>query len=205
MTQKNTMSVRNTAVAATIPTFEEVYAMEYVQESLRALVMANSRKYPMMAPYEDDIKQEMLIFLAQALPKYDPQKSQIKTFCRKMLVCGLSHARRYYFSATQIHLSQAVQIEKLVEAEKENLDRSVSAEVRQATESYSDMPFDIAEKKEAFYAALNALSPEDRKIADAIMRGIPLRELSKHNICNNFYLYEHAIPTMRRIFKKNFF
>ena len=205
MTQKNTMSVRNSAVAATIPTFEEVYAMEYVQESLRSLAMANSRKYPMMASYEDDIKQEMLIFLAQALPKFNPQKSQIKTFCRKMLVCGLSHARRYYFSDTQIHLSQAVQIEKLVEAEKDSLDMSVSSEIRQATESYSDTPFDVTERKEAFYAALDKLSLEDRKIANAIMSGIPLREFAKRKICSLRYLYNHAIPNMRDVFKSHFF
>ena len=205
MTQNNTMSVRNTAVAATIPTFEEVYAMEYVQESIRTLVMENSRKYPMMASYEDDIKQEMLIYLAQSLATFNPARASIQTYCRMALLLGLRRARRYYFSETQKVLSQAVQIEKLVEAEKDSLDMSVSSEVRQATETYSDMPFDAAEKKEAFYAALNALSPEDRKIADAIMAGIPLRDFSKRKICSLRHLYNHAIPNMRTVFKTHFF
>ena len=205
MTQNSTISVRNTAVAATIPTFEEVYAMDYVQESIRTLVMENSRKYPMMASYEDDIKQEMLIYLAQSLETFDPTRASIQTYSRMALLIGLRRARRYYFTETQKVLSQAVQIEKLVDAEKDSLDMSVSSEIRQATESYSDTPFDVAERKEAFYAALDKLSPEDRKIANAIMNGIPLREFSKRNICNNFYLYEHAIPTIKRVLVDNFF
>lgn len=205
MTQKNTMSVRNSAVAATIPTFEEVYAMEYVQESIRTLVMENSRKYPMMASYEDDIKQEMLIYLAQSLETFDPTRASIQTYSRMALLIGLRRARRYYFTETQKVLSQAVQIEKLVEAEKDSLDMSVSSEIRQATEAYSDMPFDISENKEAFYAALAELSPEDKKIAEAIMAGIPLRDFSKHKICSLRHLYNHAIPNIRSVFKTHFF
>ena len=110
MTQNKTMSVRNTAVAATIPTFEEVYAMDYVQESIRTLIMENSRKYPMMASYEDDIKQEMLIYLAQSLAKFDPTRASIQTYSRMALLIGLRRARRYYFTETQKVLSQAVQI-----------------------------------------------------------------------------------------------
>lgn len=200
MTQNNTMPVRNTAVAATIPTFEEVYAMDYVQESLRALVMANSRKYPMMAAYEDDIKQEMLIFLAQALPKFDPQKSQIKTFCRKMLVCGLSHARRYYFSDTQVHLSQAVQIEKLMECQQEEMDMSVSTEIRNATEAYSVNPFENAAFKEEFYRLFNQLSAKDKKIAEAVMDGQTFKDIWTSGMCSHRYLYSHALPTMKKLF-----
>ena len=199
------MSVRNTAVAATIPTFEEVYAMDYVQESIRTLVMENSRKYPMMASYEDDIKQEMLIYLAQSLETFDPTRASIQTYSRMALLIGLRRARRYYFTETQKVLSQAVQIEKLVEAEKDSLDMSVSSEIRQATESYSDTPFDVTERKEAFYAALDKLSLEDRKIANAIMSGIPLREFAKRKICSLRYLYNHAIPNMRDVFKSHFF
>ena len=81
MTQIEKLSVRNAESLSPInnaPTFEEVIAIPYVRESLRSLVVGNSRLFPFMASYEDDISQEMSIFLAQRLETYDPRKSDIK-------------------------------------------------------------------------------------------------------------------------------
>ena len=85
MTQSNTQSVRNKAESAVksprIPTFEEVYAMPYVQESIDYILNTNLRKYPMLASYADDIRQDILIALNAALPKYDG-RAGLNTFCR---------------------------------------------------------------------------------------------------------------------------
>ncbi len=74
MTQNNTQSVRNeaesTATTCRIPTFDEVYEMPYVQESIRALIDFNAKRFPVLASYKDDIQQEMLLALNDALPKY---------------------------------------------------------------------------------------------------------------------------------------
>ena len=201
MTQNNTMPVRNTAVAATIPTFEEVYAMDYVQESIRTLIMENSRKYPMMASYEDDIKQEMLIYLAQSLAKFDPTRASIQTYSRMALLIGLRRARRYYFTETQKVLSQAVQIEKLTECQQEEKDLSVSTEIRNASETYSVNPFADASFREDFYCIYNQLSHTDKIIADAIMDGISFSKIWSSGICTHRYFYNHALPTLKKKFQ----
>ena len=70
MTQIEKTSVRNAESVSSInnaPTFEEVIAIPYVRESLRSLVVGNSRLFPFMASYEDDISQEMLMRLRMLL------------------------------------------------------------------------------------------------------------------------------------------
>ena len=75
MTQSNTQSVRNDAETATaetrIPTFEEVYEMPYVQESIRTLIAVTVHKFPILSSYQDDIRQEILLHLYNDLPRYN--------------------------------------------------------------------------------------------------------------------------------------
>ena len=158
-----------------------------------------------MASYEDDISQEMLIFFAQRLETYDPQKSDIKTFCRIVLEAGLMRARRKYATKTQQVISRAVQIETLVETESNSLVMDVSAGMRTQTNTYSDDPFFSLEKGEAFKEALESLSPKDQRIAQAIMDGIPIAEICNSNYCCRRYFYRHALPNMRRAFRENYF
>ena len=208
MTQIKKQSVRNAEAVETttfIPTYEEIIAIPYVQESLRSLAIENSRLFPMMAPYEEDISQEMSILLAQRLEAYDPLKSDIKTFCRMLLETGLMRARRRYATKTQQVISQAIQIETLVETENEALVMDVSSGVRSKTDAYSDDPFFSLEKKEAFKAALASLSPKDQKIAQAIMDGVPIVEICNSEYCCRRYFYRHALPNMRRAFRENYF
>ncbi len=208
MTQKNNQSVRNAESAKNInniPAYEEVIAIPYVQESLRTLAVENSRLFPAMAPYEEDIVQEMSIFLARRLETFDPGKSDIKTFCRMVLEAGLMRARRRYATKTQHVISRAIQIETLVETENEALVMDVSAGVRSKTDAYSDDPFFSLEKKEAFKAALASLSPKDQKIAQAIMDGVPIVEICNSEYCCRRYFYHHALPNMRRAFLENYF
>lgn len=208
MTQAEKPSVRNAESVTSInnvPTFEEVIAIPYVRESLRSLVVGNSRLFPFMASYEDDISQEMSIFLAQRLETYDPRKSDIKTFCRMVLEAGLMRTRRRYATKTQQVISRAVQIETLVETESNALVMDVSAGIRSQTNPYSDDPFFSLEKGEAFKEALESLSPKDQRIAQAIMDGIPIAEICNSDYCCRRYFYRHALPNMRRAFRENYF
>ncbi len=207
MTQKNILSVRNTEAAAinNIPSFDDVYAMTYIQESIRSFILENSRNYPMMAPYEDDIRQEMLIYLARSLDTFDPGKSDIKTYCRLALITGLRRARRDYFTETQKSISLAIPLDKLVAAEQESQGCSALMEIRRDTDCYADEPFFHSEKREAFYAALAKLSAKDRAIAKRIMEGMTLSDICDSGLCCRRYLFDNALQNMRQVFKKYFF
>lgn len=64
MTQKQILSVQNTETAIPIhhiPTFDEVYAMPYVRESLECILDQNIRQYQILYSFKDDLRQEILI------------------------------------------------------------------------------------------------------------------------------------------------
>ena len=97
MKHENATSVDNAKIAATIRhtlTFEEVYAMTYVRESIECLLDQNLRQYPVLNGYKDDLRQEILIRLNNELPVFDPEKSSFNTFSAEccMLRCTM-HAK----------------------------------------------------------------------------------------------------------------
>ena len=102
MTQSNTQSVRNEAESANavtrIPTFEEVYAMPYVQESIKSVITVAIHSYPILASYHDDILQDILIHLNEDLPNFDKHRSGIKTYVRLSIETGLKMAFRRYLT-----------------------------------------------------------------------------------------------------------
>lgn len=113
MTHKNIQSVRketeNTANSTHIPTFDEVYAMPYVQDSIRAIIDFNAKRFPVLASYKDDIQQEMLLALNNALPKYDG-RAGLKTFIRVCLENSLKNIRRKYYREQELALFYASDI-----------------------------------------------------------------------------------------------
>jgi len=201
MTQKNNQSVRNAEAAENsnhIPTFDEVYAMPYVRESIRSLLMTNSMLFPHLASYEDDLRQDMLIFLAASLEHYNPVKSDIKTFCRMKLETGLIRARRQYRSESQKAISYAIPLDKLVDAEQEEY-RSVSTGIRRKTEFFAESPFEKEALDEDLQDVLNSLCQQDRKICESLLDGMPLTQIHESHICSKRYLFKHALPRIRKI------
>jgi hypothetical protein len=63
----------------------------------------------------------------------------------------------------------------------------------------------ISSKVSSAVAVNLSVIPPNKKIAEAIMAGIPLRDFSKHKICSLRHLYNHAIPNIRSVFKTHFF
>ncbi len=207
MTQENNQPVRNAEAAETInhvPTFEEVYEMPYIQESLRALLMSNSVNYPSLATYEDDIRQEMLIFLSNALSRYNPEKSDIKTFCRMKLETGLIRARRLYRTNSQRGISHAVPLDRLLNAERET-GCGVSSAIRKNIECYTNDPFGKQDRDEEFQQVISALPPTERKICELILDGgFPIHAYEQ-KICTQHYFYTVALPMLKSHFRKNIF
>ena len=101
MTQKQILSVQNTETAIPIhhiPTFDEVYAMPYVRESLECILDQNIRQYQILYSFKDDLRQEILIHMNHELSNFDPEKSAIQTFARLTIISGMRIARRKYFT-----------------------------------------------------------------------------------------------------------
>ena len=199
MTEKQP-SVRSDAEAAncTIPTFDEVYADPYVQDSIEFLINDNSIKFPCLAPFAEDIRQEMLLFLAKRLQAYDPKRAGIRTFCRCMLEYAILTQRRRYFNyMNKDELFKALPIHEISDGE---LYDSITN-----TENLIDTPFDLAERNEAVWEAVNRLLPRDKATAKAIMDGLTRREIIRRRICScSRDLLHVAFPRIRAILKQNF-
>jgi DNA-directed RNA polymerase specialized sigma24 family protein len=120
MTQNNTQSVRieaetaTTATTCRIPTFEEVYEMPYVQESLRSLIALTVQKFPVLANYQDDLRQESLLHLYNDLPRYNG-RSDIKTFARLSIESGLKTYRNRLLKQKNTTILYAVDIDSVPE------------------------------------------------------------------------------------------
>ena len=84
--------------------FEEVYANAYVRESVETLVATTARQYPMLANYQDDIRQELWLAINKHLPKFSPDKSTLNTFCRMVLETALKEIRRECVSYTPMEM-----------------------------------------------------------------------------------------------------
>ena len=90
MTQKQILSVQNTETAIPIhhiPTFDEVYAMPYVRESLECILDQNIRQYQILYSFKDDLRQEILIHMNNE---------------RNSNLCPLNHNIRDAYSAAKI-------------------------------------------------------------------------------------------------------
>ena len=193
-------SVRTNAEAAncTIPTFDEVYADPYVQDCLRFLIQDNSIRYPGLASYSDDIRQEMLLYLLKHLHAYNPQKAGIKTFCRHVLESGLRMARRRYLADAYDGIAQATPLHEMPDGEPY---RSIDLAINSPT-----LPLDVSEERNAILAAIKKLSPGDQIVANAIMDGLSTREIIRRRLCScSQILLYRVFPRIRAALEQNFF
>ena len=180
-----------------ILTFEDVHSTPYVQESLACLLAANSAQFPYLAPYEDDIRQEALIFLAHALPRYNPGRADVKTYCRIVLQCGVNRARRRFRNESQRAISHAVPLDALLRSG--NDDGQASYSMREQLAKHAQPPCEDCERTEEFQCRLDSLSELDRKICEMLLDGRSIGELF-HSVCTKHYFYNRAIPNLKKVF-----
>lgn len=203
MTQSNNQSVRSEAEAALntnrIPTFEEVYAMPYVQESIRAIIDQNVRQYPILASHEDDLKQELLVAIWKELPKYDSGKATIKTYLRLVMHSAMKTARREYFSETNLSLALA---DDIADYDFNDEDSTISQEKRQMMLQVTGDPMELEMLRKDVASVLEYLPEELRNIAQRIMDGESLRQIGESlGLDHNVVKYRYIRP-LREAFKK---
>jgi len=161
MTQNNTQSVCSNAEAVNnnhIPSFEEVYAMPYVQDSINSVIKKNVRQYPVLAGHEDDLRQEILIYIWQHLSDFSMTRSSLKTFVRILIKSGMTVARRTYFSEENLTLAYAADIKDFENIEDENT--QVSSRNRQIVAEIAEQSADRMILEQDVRNILQTLSPE---------------------------------------------
>ena len=205
MTQTNTQSVRSDAEAAVntnrVPTFEEVYAMPYVQDSIRALIDQNVRQYPILASHEDDLRQELLISIWKELPRFDSTKASIKTYLRMVLHSSMKMARREYLSETNLSLAYADNIEDYEICDENS---SVSKENRQTMATLAHTPLESEILRRDVACILDSLPEMLRSVAYRLMDGESVRQIALSMGVDHKTVTSRYIKPLRRAFK-NFF
>ncbi len=205
MTQPNTQSVRSDAEAAVntnrVPTFEEVYAMPYVQDSIRALIDQNVRKYPILASHEDDLRQEMLISLWKGLPRYDSKKSSLHTFVRMLLRTAIRFARKKYFSDSNLMIANA---DNIADYEFPDEESTISHEKRQVMVQLSCSCLEKENLRQDVEAVLKFAPPHLREVAQLIMNGESIRQIGETLGCDHKTVKTRYLVPLRKIFEKYF-
>ena len=204
MTQIEKQSVRNAEAAENtnpIPSFEEVYAMPYVRESLVCMIDNCVRKYPVLSGHEDDIRQEVLVHLWTQIRRYDPNRSSLQTYCRMAIRSGLNKARRDFFSETGLTLAYAAPIHEFG-ASDETACISQSDETSLAKHSVDDV--ENAMLAQDINTVIEALPPHIREAALMIKSGDSLRHVAK-KLGISYSTFQYAYLRHIRAAFKNFF
>lgn len=165
--------------------FEDVYANAYIRESVETLVATTARKYPMLANYQDDIRQELWLAVNKHIPKFNLDKSSMESFFRLVLDQSLKDIRRKFFSNKSIfsrNTSDINSCESYVEPKNDDVNRAMLiADVR---------------------AVIMNLSPIQKSICNMIMSGYGMREIADHHKISVGTLYKQHLNQIKNIFSR---
>lgn len=203
MTNNIAPSVHNNVELAnnSIPTLEEVYAIDYVRESIRSVIEQTVRQYPILESYKDDLQQEILIHLYNELPKYNQQAS-INVFCRICINSGLKMAKRKYLRKSRMFIHYAVPVHEL-ECDIDH-DTPRSNDIK-AYENYAknNIEDDLLEKD--ILSILETCSHETKQICLLLLEGYSTRKIATTlKISRSIIRYKH-LAELKNCFSKEFF
>ena len=163
--------------------FDDVYAKAYVRKSVEVLAATTTRQYPMLANYEDEIRQDLWIAINRKLSLFDPARGAVDTFCRRVMNSALKDIRRKYFSKKSIFNRNTVEMCSEASA-GENWTEDVNRAIL------------IADVR----ALVMSLPPIQGSICRMIMDGWPMRRIAAHHKISIALLYRKYINPL----KKNF-
>ena len=200
MTQTDTQSVRSNAEAAVntnrIPTFDEVYAMPYVQASIDAIINRTVRQFPLLSPQREDIRQEMLVALNKALPKYD-RRSGICTFCRTCLENSAKEIRRRFYRKARLRLLRATDIDDFHDTEVTSIsDADIRAFVRSCPNTV-ERDLRISE----LMVEIDQLPAPIRAVAMRIFAGESIRDIEREQGIPHASFHRRFIKPLKKAFE----
>lgn len=202
MIQKNDSSVRNAESAHNhnTPSFEEVYAMPYVRESIECLLYQTIRQYKMLAGYKDDLRQEILIHLNGELTKFNPEKSSIQTFARIAILSGLRMARRRYYTRNSITLLNSIDFMAFEDHDDDSA--NLRDEDCRAYASYAKNNVDAAMLRIDIPQIIADCPQPYKRIAELMYAGYGSRKIAIITGVPESTVRYHHIKTLRKIFAK---
>lgn len=181
------------------PSFEDIYAMPYILESLNSIIDGNVRRYPVLAGHEEDIRQEILIHLWTQLQSYDPEKSSLKTYCRMVMRSGMNKARRLFFTESGLTLNYARPIHDF---DSNNENALISDEDYCAMQKHSVNTVEQAMLGQDIDFIIRNLSSALRPIAKALQAGESLHSIADGmGIAYSTFQYKYLRP-LRKEFRQ---
>ncbi len=185
-----------------IPTFEEVYAMPYVKESIRSIIESNVKQYPVLAGCEDDIRQEILIHLNGELRKFNAKQSSLQTFCRMSIQTGMKISRRACFRHKRLLVRFAKPLHDFDDLDGEECQ---TAEDRRAFEEYAENNIERENLRRDVQEVIASCPADLRRIAKRILAGETVSAIARSMGMPNSSFRDRYLGRLRREFGRNFF
>ena len=164
--------------------FDDVYANAYVRESVEVVAEQLVKQFPALTIFQDDIKQELWIYIFRAIEKFDPDRGcSLETFFRNLIdIRSIDICRRY--------LNPDARLQSLDDMDEEELPVFSCPETRLLS-----LRMDLA-------LVMRRLTPEQRQVCQWIMDGLSLRAIArKLNVSDSNFFFLYVCP-IRDEFRK---
>jgi len=162
--------------------FDDVYANAYVRESVDALVATTVHQYPMLSTYEDEIRQDLWIAVSRKLSLYNPEKSSVDTFCRRVMNNALRDIRRKYFTNKSLSARNTLDFDFT--------SASVSGSLLTDDVNRAMLIADVR-------TFVMSLPPVHRSICHMIMEGRPMRQVAARHKISIALLYKKYLNPLK--------
>ena len=163
--------------------FNDVYANAYVRKSVEVATEQQIRKFPSLVSYADDIKQELWIYIAEALNQFDASRHcSLRTFLCRVIENRIVTIRNLYLPPDVSVISY--------DATDEEFPLYAKDEVHQI-----ELRMDLA-------VVMARLSPIQRQICQMLMDGLTLRNVATRlGLSFSTFMHRHIRP-IREEFRK---
>jgi len=164
--------------------FNDVYADAYVRESVEVVTELQVSKYPVLATFKEDIKQELWIYIANAVEQFDPKRGvALNTFLRNVIDKRVINICQHFVSANDLFagINHPVDEDALVFA-RENV-------------TLTDLRMDLA-------VVMERLTPTQRQICQWIMDGVSMKGIARRLKIPYSSLFYFYIDDIRNEFRK---
>ena len=166
-------------------TFEEVYSNEYIRQSIAVIVDRQTRAFPILATYADDIEQELWIHVSKALRRFSSDGSaSLESYVRMVLDRRIHNVVKKYFSVSSINTFNADSID--------------SAE---ALAIYGKDEIALRNLRMDLKAVLTRLTPKQRLFCKWIMHGETFADIAERLKLSESSFYYLYIYPIREVFK----
>ena len=166
-------------------TFDDVYADDYIQESVETAVAEIVKAHPELKMYDDDIKQEIWLDINKALPRFNiVGKATMKTFFRRVIDCRAKNVVRNFLHGTKY-------FSFLSATPDWDWEENLICDTARLMCLQNDVN-----------AVVRTLPPRQKAICNLIMAGYSIQQIAKQLKISASYIVEKLIPAIRKRFEE---